>query len=157
MITPPFHATSISVMIAWIRQVAGLSFTAATLPNPKEWFDTGFVTVPAVVGGNPSIDIPERKPVLQVDCWAANRAAAGSSNASRKIALQKAAELAEIIVLATYPTPVPPITLDAQYLPVWVGSVYPVSEVRRIPEPSSGLAHFSVDIALEWIEKSPVI
>jgi hypothetical protein len=153
----PFHPSSVAIMVAWIQQVAGIPHAAATLPSPEGWFDTGFVTVPAVVGGNPDIYVPERRPVLQVDCWAATRAATGAKSASRKPPLLMANALAETIVLATYPTPVPTITLPAQYLPVWVGAVYPVSEVRRIPEPTSGLAHFSVDIALEWIERNPVI
>lgn len=150
------HASSDVVMIEWIKQVVGIAPAAGTLPNPESWYTTGFVTVPGIVGGNDGLYLPERKPVMQVDTHAAARSASGAATASRRPPLGLASALAERIVSATY-LPVGPIVLSSRYYPVWIESIYPVSSVRRIPESDTGYAHFTVDIALNWIEQVPVI
>jgi hypothetical protein len=151
------HPSSTQVAVAWLRQVLGVP-AAATLPAVEGWFDTGFVTVPALAGGNPNWYVPERKPIMQIDTWAANRAASGAKSVGRKIPLSKANQLADAIVLATYQHQAGTvITLPDGFKDVWIMEVYPVSEVRRIPEPASSYAHFSVDIAMMWIERDPVI
>lgn len=154
----PKHPSSTVVMLAWLRQVAGLApaGAAASLPDVSAWFDTGFVTVPALAGGAPNAYLPERQPVMQVDTWGANRASAAATSVSRKLPLGLANELADKIVLATY-LPVPELVLPVQFKPVWLESVYPVSEIRKMPEPDTSYAHFSVDIAMNWIEQTPVI
>lgn len=151
------HPSDAMVMLAWLQQVLGLSYSARTLPHPRGWFDTGFITVPGVVGGDSEIYVPERKPVLQVNSWAANRSGAGKDTVSRKPPWGMANQLMDRIVLGTYPTPVPEVTLDPAFLPVWIETVFPVSSVRRTPELETGIAGFSVDIALHWIERNPVI
>lgn len=151
------HPSNTQVAVAWLRQVLGLP-AAATLPAVEGWFDTGFVTVPAIAGGNPNPYVPERKPIMQIDTWAANRATSTAGSVSRKIPLSKANQLADRILLATYEHQAGTlITLPPGFKDVWIMEVYPVSEVRRIPEPKSSYAHFSVDIALMWIERDPVI
>lgn len=141
--------------MAWLKQILGLP-AAATLPDVSEWFSTGFVTVPALAGGNPNWYIPERQPIMQIDSWAANRAASGSSAASRKTPLSRANQLADAVVLATYRhVPGTLLTMPTGFKDVWLSTVYPVSEVRRVPEPDLNFAHFSVDIAMVWIEREP--
>lgn len=144
------HPSSDVVMVAWLQQYADLAQSATTLPAPKTWLDTGFVTVTAV-GGNPNPYIPERAPVFQVDCWAANAAAAGAKSVSRKIPRGKANELADLVVYATYGWEPREVELPLQYLPVWIESVTPVSEVREIPDPV--YARWSVDVQIKWIEQ----
>lgn len=157
----PKHPSSTQVMVAWLRAIEALpAGVATTLPAVAEWFEDGFVTVPATPGGSPNIYIPERRPVMQVDCWAANRAAAGADSVSRKVPLGKANELADIIVNATYTEPgeLPTqVLMPAGYKQVRIESVFPVSEPRRVPAPETSYAHFSVDIALHYIEQTPVI
>lgn len=148
--------SSTIVLIAWLTQYLGLP-AAHTLPDVSGWFDTGFVTVPALAGGNPNWYIPERQPVMQVDTWAANRASAGSASVSRKVPFAKANALADRIILGTYPTPPPQLTLPANFRPVWLESIYPVSEIREVPDPVDGYAHYSLDLQIIWIEQTPVI
>jgi hypothetical protein len=151
------HPSSTQVAVAWLRQVLGLP-AAATLPAVDGWFDTGFVTVPATVGGNPNWYITERQPIMQIDAWAANRAAAGAKSVSRLPPLSRANQLADAVVYGTYTHEAGVLlTLPDGFKDVWLETVFPVSEIRRIPEQSSGYAHFSVDIAMMWIERDPVI
>lgn len=150
-------ASTFQVVKAWLQQVVGLSTVSATLPEVATWFGTGWVTLPGVVGGGPNVYIPERQPVVQVDCYAANRAAAGSSAVSRKVPHGQAEALANRIVNATYPTPVPAVTLPAGFTPVWIEFVNPVSEVRELPVVDANYARFSVDLQINWIERTPVI
>lgn len=149
------HPSSTLVMTAWLQQIAGVP-AATVLAPPAGWLATGMTTV-TPVGGNPDIYNPERAPVFQVDCWAANPAAAGAKTTSRKTPRQKANELADIVVLATYALNGPRVTLPAQFLPVWIESVVPISEVRWVPEPANSYAHFSVDIQLRWAEQAPAV
>lgn len=151
------HPSSTQVAVAWLRQIVNLP-AAATLPGVEGWFETGFVTVPATAGGNPNWYVPERQPVMQIDTWGANRAAAGAKSVSRLPPLSRANQLADAVVLATYQhVPGTLLTLPNGFKDVWLETVYPVSEIRRIPEPDTSFAHFSVDIAMVWIERDPVI
>lgn len=153
--TAALHPSSTLVMVEWLRQTLGVP-AAATLPPPAGWASTGFLTV-TPVGGTPGVYVPDRAPVMQVDCWGANLAAAGSDKVSRKVPLQQANELADKVVLATYTYQPAPVTLPAQFLPVWVESLIAVSEVRWVPEAASPLAHFSVDVQLRWAEQRPAV
>lgn len=149
------HPSGTLVMLAWLRQIAQLP-ASVTLPPPEKWFDTGMCTI-VPVGGNPGVYVPERAPVFQVDCWAANRASAGATTVSRKIPHGAANELADKVVLATYALNVPEVALPAQYLPVWIGSAVAISEVREVPEPDNSYAHYSVDVQLRWAERTPAV
>lgn len=158
MTAPVKHPSSTQVMTAWLKQVLNLPVAPASLPDVSGWFDTGMITIPALAGGNPNWYVPERQPIMQIDCWAANRAAAGSDAVGRKAPYSVANQLADAVVLGCYGSQAGvELTMPSGFKPVWLSTVYPVSEVRKVPEPALGFAHFSVDIAMVWIERDPVI
>jgi hypothetical protein len=149
------HPTTEQVALAWLRSLPDGTPCAANLPDVTEWFDTGFLTVPAVAGGSPAVDYAERRPVIQIDAYAANRASAGSDAVSRKLPLGRAAALATNVLLGTY-RPLPQLAMPVGFYPAYLVSTVARSEVRRIPSPGTSFAHFSVDIEIDWIEVNPV-
>jgi hypothetical protein len=143
------------VALAWLRSLPAGTPCAANLPDVSQWFDTGFLTVAAIVGGNPAVDYAERRPVVQVDAWAANRAATGSDAVSRKLPLGRASGLATNVLNGCYLAR-PQLALPAGFDPVYLVATVARSEVRRIPSPGTNFAHFSVDIEIDWTQQNPV-
>lgn len=154
---PPYFPTNELVGVAWLSQrVPGLeaSQVATSLPRPEaqvpSWADDGFVQVQAIPGGVPHVDLPVRKPALQVDCW-------GASSTSSKPQWGQANRLAELIRNATESDAAlygRPVTLPAGYLGAIVLSVYLISEPMRMSGDPSGYARFSFDLALDWVRAS---
>lgn len=113
------------------------------------WASTGFVTV-AVVGGSPDVDVQIKKPVMQIDCWAASP---GSNKPSWGIA----AILAEQIRRACYDRS---LTSFGRPLPISVGgtvypsanclSVFVLTEPRRIYGDLADNAGYTFDLTLAW-------
>lgn len=160
----PLHpANSTLVFQAWLRTIPGLeSIVSVTLPEMSKVYPAGWVTIGAAVGGGtafsvsgtgqPGIYIPERQPVMQVDCWAAHEN-------SEKVDHGRANNLAELVYAATFTPPgdpLPQVTLPPTIKPVWIEAVFPVRDPQWVPEPDSSVAHYSLDIELHWIEKLPV-
>jgi hypothetical protein len=162
VIVPPTSGlvapTTTQVVLAWLRQYVGYSRCAAQLPQLSSWLDSGdFVVLAGVVGGSPGLYVPEQGPVVQLDFYAANRAKAGSVALSRKPPRGRAESLANEVIGQTYASPVGfQLTLPANYRPVWLTTIYPVSEVRELPTADENLARYSVDIFVGWIERTPV-
>jgi hypothetical protein len=93
----PSRVTSRLVFTAWIASIPG--FTASGVGNqlPTDettWSQGGYVVVPATVGGTPEGNMPLRKPVGQVECWA-------TIPGSDKLPWNMAEDLAEQIYFAT--------------------------------------------------------
>lgn len=157
------HANNTVVMLAWLATLPLPANSVGTsLPEVEKWYDTGFVVVGPAVGsgafgigansGSANIYIPERKPVITIDCYAARRN-------SEKPDLGRANNLAEIILNGAYYPPgtaMPELVLKPGVKPVWLESVFPLSEPRPIPEPATNFARFSLDMAIHWIERLPV-
>jgi hypothetical protein len=150
--------TTTQVIQAWVKQFAGYSRCATQLPRLTDWLSAGdFIVMAGVVGGSPGLYIPENGPVVQLDVYAANRAKAGSDALSRKPPRNRAESLANQLCAQTYASPAGlALTLPANYRPVYLTTIYPVSEVRELPTADENLARYSVDILVGWIEKSPV-
>jgi hypothetical protein len=98
-----------------------------------------------VVGGTPNLDIPERAPVIEVNCYAVK---VGSSKPPWNLASQ----LAEIVIAETYRS-------DAGARLVLPGTGYGlalvqtaavVSEVRRVSADTGSYAHAQFDLVLRW-------
>ena len=93
----PYYPTSPLVAVAWLGQrVAGLApgMVATRLPRDlSTWADLGFVQA-TVVTGTPDVDVPIRRPLVQVDAWA-------HSPDGVKPPVNKAARLAELVRVAT--------------------------------------------------------
>ena len=150
----PYPPTNELVAIAWLGQrVDGIveGQVATTLPKDKAaWADEGFVQVQALPGGSPDIDVPLRRPVLQVDLWAVTLDANG--NASNKPPWNKANRLAELLRLATESQAYgKPVTLPDGYRGARVQAAYLIGEPTRVTDDPSGYARFTVDLALDWV------
>lgn len=145
------HANTTLVAVAWL-QTLGLPAgkVGTSLPPAAVWESTGFVKVGPTVGGGVNIYVPERHPVVQIDCYAT------FPGQSEKVNRGLANELAEIVRAACY-DPVPGVTLRAGITPVHLSSVYPISEPRELPEPVTNFGRFTLDLHIGWIEQPTVI
>jgi len=139
------------VAVAWVRGVPGIPAGAVgtTLPGDSNAWPDGFVQI-GVVGGSPGRDVPERRPVLQLDFWAAggSRPAWGRAN-----------QLAERIVEHCYSSTVSAATpvqrfvaLPAGYLGARVQTAEVLREPRRLPADEARYARYSLDLLLTWVE-----
>lgn len=150
----PFYPTNDLVAVAWLGQrVPGIvnGQVATSLPSDvTKWADEGFVQV-SIIGGSPDIDLPVRHPIVQLDFWAATVNASGAVSA--KPAWNKANRLVELVRVATeegqrYGGPV---DMPPGYLGARVQAAYLITEPLRMEGDPSGYAHFSADLALDWV------
>lgn len=146
----PYPPTNELVAVAWLSQrvpeLIGLGIVATTLPkDTSKWTDTGFVQARSVVGGIPNIDIPLRRPVIQLDTWAC-------SSGSNKPSWNLANRLVELIRIETEEMADynKAVTLPDGYNGAIVGSAYFINEPRRVNDDPSGYARFTVDLAINW-------
>lgn len=151
MTTPTLFPTSELVAQAWISSIPDMvAQVGEQLPaDNTTWASTGFVAV-AVVGGNPDVDVPIKKPVIQLDCWAA-------SHGSNKPPWQQAAVLAEQIRAACYDKTLAhfarPLLINVNgvvYPSANCLTVYVLTEPHRIYDDIGDNAGYSMDIALTW-------
>lgn len=146
-----YPANAELVAVAWLSQrVPELSdqMVATTLPsNADAWRADGFVQVQAFLGGIGDAELPEaRRPIVQVDTWAAP-ATAGSNRPP----WNKAALLMEYIQRAVEGQQYSrPVELLPAYRPARVMSVYFQTQPRRVVDDPSGFARFTADLAVDW-------
>lgn len=140
---------------AWLlAAVDGLSSNVATkLPDPP-WPNEEFIQIMRV-GGSPDIDVPRFNPVMSVNCFARK---ANSLNPP----WGQANELAMRVVTATYKIHYAThaavrLTMPTGYGLARVHSVYPVSEVNRVPSDPSQYACYTVDLQFVWTPDSLVV
>lgn len=150
----PYYPTNGLVAVAWLGQrVPGLTpaMVATSLPRKvTDWADLGFVQA-TVITGTPDVDVPIRRPLIQVDCWAASVDSSGT--VSTRPPVHKAARLAELVRTATeldtarYSSP---LEMPANYAGAIALSAYVRSEPAEIPDDPSGYARMTFDLVLEW-------
>lgn len=144
----PYYPTNALVAVAWLGQrVAGLApgMVATRLPRDlSTWADLGFVQA-TVVTGTPDVDVPIRRPLVQVDAWA-------HSPDGVKPPVNKAARLAELVRVATEDGAQygKPVAMPANYAGAVVLSAYVVTEPYEMTDDPSGFARISLDLVLEW-------
>lgn len=151
--------TTTAVIEAWLKQFARFANTSTTIPAPDDWMTApGFwVRIAGVVGGGMGMYVPDNGPVVQLECVAAARAAAGAKSTSHKIPRGRAESKMQQICALTHATPSGlDLTLKSDMRPVWLESIYPVSTVRELPDPSPNFARYSADIYVGWIERNPI-
>jgi hypothetical protein len=134
--------------LTWLREQGHTAAPAATSrPDPSGWYQTGFLVV-ATVGTAHDANTPGwRAPILSVDAWT-------YAPESGRPPYGHAAGLAQIVWDAAEGGLVPPLPLavGTGYDRVQVQTVWPVTEIRRVPEPDgSSYAHYSIDIGLGWV------
>lgn len=149
-LAPPFPPNSDLVALAWLAQrVPGIveGQVAASLPAVASWVAEGFVTALSIPGTQPNLDIPLRKPVVQIDAWGAG------GTATAKPHWPKAFRLAELIRVATEAGQLygKPVTLPDDYSDARVQAVYLLSEPSRVNGDPSGYARVTFDLALDWV------
>jgi len=152
----PLLPTAELVAVRWLlAAVTGLTGKVATTLPDAPWTDNEFVQVMAV-GGSPDPDVPMFHPVVTVNVYA-------EKPGSRKPPWGQAFQLAQRIVMATYtkrwaPDPAVELTgLPANYGRAIVGSVFPVSEIRKLPSDPSQYAVYTMDLQFNWAPASVVI
>lgn len=150
MMTPVMYPTGELVAQAWIASIPGWSAgVGQQLPaDDSTWTETGFVTV-SVVGGSPDVDIPIKKPVVQVDCWA-------TMPGSNKPPWRMAANLAEQIRVACYDRlmfgrELRPRVDEIVYLTARATTAYMVTEPRPLYDDAADYAHYQFDLSLWWV------
>lgn len=149
------YPTNALVAAAWVGQrVPGIAeaMVATKLPrDPAAWAELGFVQITPITG-SPEIDVPIRRPLVQIDCYAVTLDAGGT--VSTKPPIGKANRLAELIRVGTelpsakYSSPV---TLPAIYGGAIVLSAYPLTEPTEVTEDPAGYARVTFDLAIDWV------
>lgn len=156
-LAPPYRPTNELVAAAWLALYVP-EFTAAMVGSslPKDtnkWAVSGFVQVSALASGSPLVDLPVRKPIVQVDAW--GTANTSDTASSIKPPWNLAAQLIEAIRFATEGAQTgrygKSIAVKANYLNARVQAVYLVTEPLRVPDDPSGYARFTVDLAVDWV------
>lgn len=142
-------ATSELVAISYLRSISygttAVPGVGASLPADKSSWANGFVQI-GVVAGATDIDVPTRKPVVQLDVYVpsvnTNKPQWGRANA-----------IAESIVAACYTDENPSVVLDlgAGRAGARVQSVYLASEPRRMWNDPGGYARYTFDIVIVWV------
>lgn len=126
------------VTVAWLRNVLDSADVGTIVPDTTKWTGDTYAAV-ASIGGLVDRAVPIRSATLQVDCYA--RRPATSVN----LAWNKAYLLAEKIRLACYRVSGVDIT-PAGYEPVWLSTVYMLTEPRRLVDDPGGLARYTFDV-----------
>lgn len=138
------------VGVGWLKLLDGLPADriATVLPKDDAPLRLGFVRT-MIVGGSPAPgEMPWRAPVITAECWAAPQPG------SVKLPWGVASNLAEIIVNGAYARTSQQRRIVftgslADFIPAKVATVIPLTEPRRIEDPS-GFARFDVDLLINW-------
>jgi hypothetical protein len=149
-VTGPLFPGTDLVAVGWLKLIPGLPAgrIATKLPGDDALLRApGFVRT-MISGGTPARDMAIRSPVVTAECWTAPQAG------SAKLPWGVANQLAEIIVAASYDRAflyrhIDLTAVSAAYLPARVFTVIPLTEPRRVPDPS-GFARFDVDLLINW-------
>lgn len=152
----PYPPTNELVAVAWLSQrVAGLTADIVGTGLPKDttkWADTGFLQVTAIPSGLAEVDVPIRRPRLQLDGWATANTSGTSS--SIKPPWNLANRLLELVRIATEDAQTgyygAEVTMPANYSPARVLAAYLITEPMRVLDDPSGYARFTADLAVDW-------
>jgi hypothetical protein len=147
------HPTTELVALAWLAANVPSIPSGLTLPEDITTWPNGYVVV-RTVGGTPQIHIPQREPVVSLDCWAV------TPDSSRP-PWYEAALLAEQVYGAMRPTAakqqvdpntVVTITGGNTYLHAHVQTIYALSEPRVVPGDEAAYARYQFDALIRWVE-----
>lgn len=139
------------VGVAWLKRNPKFSAKgigiATVLPNDDVALRAGFVQT-TVVGGSPEVELPIRRPVLQVSAWAAP-----ADPASSKTPWAQAFQIAEWVWEQTYATEHQNVLLTFSlpgYAKARVFSAVALSEPRRVPGDEGNYARVDLDVLINW-------
>lgn len=138
------------VAVAWLLSISGMEASAGTtLPKDATTWADGFLRI-AIAGGRSDRDVPQNKPLVQVDVFVPNR---GSGKPRWGFANQ----IAEQIRAACYPRQDDAhpaqrtVTLPAGYQQARVQTAEVVTEPRRMLGDDARYALYSLDLQLAWV------
>lgn len=140
------------VGVAWLKSAVPYLENNVATAVPSErgaWAAKGFVTVYSL-GGDAENYVPWRNSVLSVSCWAV-------APNSKQPPWNKAAQLAEQIRLSVldHATVGRPLTMPhAAYKLAVVRTAQILQQPRRIYADDADLAHYQLDLELQWISAS---
>lgn len=138
------------VVVAWLKLLANIGEVATVLPSAEVMrAQPHFVRVRSGIGDLSPVDGLVRRPVVQIECWAA------PDEGSQKVPWGRANDLAELIYATkndrTYMDRVVQL-VPAEYGKARVHTVNPL-EPRRIEGDPSGWARFDVDATINWTKE----
>lgn len=140
------------VAVAWLKRNPKFSEKgigiATVLPNDDAALRAGFITT-TIVGGSPEIDVPIRRPVVQVSAWAAP-----ASPGSTKTPWPQAAQIAEWAWEQTFDSAHRGVLLSFSlpgYARARVSTAVALTEPRRIPGDEGNYARVDLDVEINWI------
>lgn len=153
----PYYPTNELVGVAWlVAYVPGFTSAMVGPSLPKDttkWAASGFVQVSALAAGTPNVDIPLRRPVLQIDAWGTANTSGTAS--SIKPPWNLAAQLIEAIRIATEDAQTghygKSIDVKANYRQARIQAAYLVTEPVKVDDDPSGYARFTADLAIDWV------
>lgn len=149
-----YRANTDLVMGLWLSSLPGFNsgMNARKLPERAEenasLQTSGFVTW-RTVGGTPDMYVPERKPVLQVNCYGFP-----TSSSSRKPQYNVANGLAETVAYACVNNTNfnAKLTLPTGYPPARVQQAHLLTEPRPVFGDKAYWAIYQFDLQLYWLE-----
>lgn len=148
----PFTPNSEPVAGAWLATLPGITADMCSTRRPadEKYAEKGFVTY-QVVGGTPNNYTGERLPVVTFDFW-------GVNVGSQKAPWAKTASLGEVVMNGCFSQGdidyIGPIVLPASITGgAIVSAVNALTELRRVPDDSDSVAHYSVDVEIQWIRE----
>jgi hypothetical protein len=110
--------------------------------------DVGFIRTGAV-GGSPNPYVPMRQPVISAECFVAP-----PTEASRKVRWNRAAHLADRLVMATYDPALMGVVIDLSaigpYGKARVHTVVALSEPERVEDDEDNYARYDLDLEFLW-------
>lgn len=102
----------------------------------------------SVVGGSPERYVPLRSPVVVAECWVP------PADGSHLPPWNRAGELAESVLAATYDRSLAPLLVDlssvGNYAPARVLTVVALGEPRRVDGDPNNWARHELDLQLTW-------
>ena len=139
------------VALAWLATLPNVtsSMVASILPSdPTTWQSTGFLTA-QIAGGTPAVDIPTRRPLVQVNAWCVRPGA-------QRPPWGQADSLIEQVMAGCVGSKVGrtldvTVTAGSNTAQVRVLAAWAVGEPRRLYSDDSSYAHKSVDLRLDWV------
>ena len=146
-----FNPNSELVVMTYLRTILDPAISVGTtLPEDVTTWANGFVQV-TVVGGSPDLDVPTRRPLVQVDAWIP------SVNGS-KPKWSRANTLIEDVFAALYRDENTQVVLElGNYQDALVQEVSVASEPRRVTGDPANHARYTFDITVLWITSETII
>lgn len=146
--TALLRPTSELVAVGWLTRALPGVGVGTRLPAADDAMRAKGYVRTGVVGGSADVDVPRRVPVVVAECWVPPTAG------SHLPPWNRAGELAELVLAATYDRALMGVTVDlsgvGSYASARVLTVVALGEPRRVPSDPNNWARQELDLALTW-------